>query len=158
MEAPSQNLEHWIWEPAVLDRFAAHYETGEKIPKELVERLRRANEFGKGAHVRQQMFYAGLSLGLHDRDPEGLDTTDFVKEMQRRYSMYDYVDGTYFHLSFGHLEGYSTLYYTYMWSLVIAKDLFSRFDRSNLMDRETAAIYRRTILEPGGSAPAAELS
>ncbi len=157
VEAPSQMLEEWARDTRVLQTFAVHHETGEKIPDELVERLRRANEFGKGSFVRQQMFYAALSLGLHDRSAAGLDTTAFVRDMQRRYSMYDYVDDTYFHLSFGHLEGYSALYYTYMWSLVIAKDLFSRFDRSDLFDPAIAAAYRQTVLAPGGSAPAAQL-
>ncbi len=157
VEAPSQMLEEWARDATVLRTFAVHHETGEPIPVELVERLRRASEFGKGAYVRQQMFYAMLSLGLHDRDPSGLDTTAFVRDMQRRYSMYDYVDGTYFHLSFGHLEGYSALYYTYMWSLVIAKDLFSRFDRADLLAPGIARDYRNTVLAPGGSAPAAQL-
>jgi thimet oligopeptidase len=157
VEAPSQMLEEWARDAKVLQTFAFHHETGEKIPDELVARLRRANEFGKGSIVRQQMFYAALSLGLHDRDPQGLDTTTFVQEMQRRYSMYDYVDGTYFHLSFGHLEGYSALYYTYMWSLVIAKDLFSNFNRDNLFDPAVARAYREAVLAPGGSAPAARL-
>ena len=157
VEAPSQMLEEWARDTRVLQTFAVHHETGERIPEELVARLRRANEFGKGAFVRQQMFYAALSLGLHDRDPQGVDTTAFVREMQRRYSMYDHVDGTYFQLSFGHLDGYSALYYTYMWSLVIAKDLFSRFNRSNLMDQAVARAYRDAVLAPGGSAPAAQL-
>ena len=157
VEAPSQMLEEWARDATVLQTFAVHHETGEKIPDELVTRLRRANEFGKGTFVRQQMFYAALALGLHDRDPQGLDATRFVREMQRRYSMYDYVDDTYFHLSFGHLEGYSALYYTYMWSLVIAKDLFSNFDRSNLFNPAIAKAYREAVLAPGGSAPAERL-
>ena len=64
---------------------------------------------------------------------------------------------TYFQESFGHLEGYSAIYYTYMWSLVIAKDLFGVFKREGLLDRAPAARYRRSILAPGGSRPAGEL-
>jgi thimet oligopeptidase len=67
------------------------------------------------------------------------------------------VEGTWFHASFGHLEGYSALYYTYMWSLVIAKDLFGAFRAAGLSDRATARRYRETVLEPGGSRPAADL-
>jgi thimet oligopeptidase len=59
--------------------------------------------------------------------------------------------------SFGHLNGYSAMYYTYMWSLVIAKDMFSKFDPENLLDSVTATNYRRTVLEPGGTLDAAEL-
>jgi thimet oligopeptidase len=65
--------------------------------------------------------------------------------------------GTRMQTAFGHLNGYSAFYYTYMWSLVIAKDLFSRFDETKLLAPGPALRYRRLILEPGGSAPAARL-
>ena len=157
VEAPSQMLEEWAWDTRVLQSFARHYETGEPIPAPLVERARRAREFGKGTYVRQQMFYAMLSLRLHDALPEDLDTTQVVRELQDEYSMFRYVEGTHFHASFGHLEGYSALYYTYMWSLVIAKDLFSQFASDDLLAPATAGRYRESILAAGGSAPAADL-
>jgi thimet oligopeptidase len=103
------------------------------------------------------MFYAMLSLSLYNRDPAGLDTVDLVRELQNEYSQFQYVDGTHFHLSFGHLDGYSAIYYTYMWSLVIAKDLFSHFHDSDLFDPEVARRYRDRVLAAGGSAPAARL-
>ncbi|MFQ5600670.1 MAG: M3 family metallopeptidase [Candidatus Krumholzibacteriia bacterium] len=157
VEAPSQMLEEWARNAGVLRTFARHHETGEPIPAELVERLRRASEFGKGTYVRQQMYYAMLSLSLYDRDPKELDTTALTRELQNEYSMYGYVDGTHFQLSFGHLDGYSAIYYTYMWSLVIAKDMFSSFDPSNLLDPDLAGRYRERVLAAGGSAPAADL-
>jgi thimet oligopeptidase len=157
VEAPSQMLEEWVWDPEALAGFARHVETGAPIPAELVARMRRADEYGKGLWVRQQMFYAALSLELHRREPEGLDTTALVAELQERYTPFPHVDGTYFHASFGHLDGYSAIYYTYMWSLVIAKDLFGAFRRDGLFAREPARRYRQTVLEPGGSRPAAEL-
>jgi thimet oligopeptidase len=103
------------------------------------------------------MFYAATSLELHRRDPAALDTTALVAELQERYTPFRHVPGTYFHESFGHLDGYSAIYYTYMWSLVIAKDLFGPFRQAGLLDRTPAARYRRAVLEPGGSRPAAEL-
>ena len=157
VEAPSQMLEEWIWDPAVLARFARHVETGEPVPAELVARMKAADEYGKGLQVRQQMFYAAVSLELHRRPPEGLDTTALVAELQPRYTPFRHVEGTYFHESFGHLDGYSAIYYTYMWSLVIAKDLFGQFHAAGLMDPATARRYRREVLEPGGSRPAAAL-
>jgi thimet oligopeptidase len=157
VEAPSQMLEEWCWDAPVLQRFARHVETGKPIPAPLVERMRAADEFGKGLRVRQQMFYAATALRLHDRDPAGLDTTALAAQMQERYTPFRHVPGTYFHESFGHLEGYSAMYYTYMWSLVIAKDLFGVFRREGLLDPGPAARYRRTILEPGGGSPAAKL-
>src|SRR5512142_664962 len=157
VEAPSQMLEEWVWDPGVLSRFARHVDTGEPIPAALVARMKAAGEYGKGLMVRQQMFYAATSLELHARDPEGLDTTALVAELQARYTPFRHVEGTYFHESFGHLDGYSAIYYTYMWSLVIAKDLFGPFREAGLMDPGVAHRYRRAILEAGGSKPAAEL-
>jgi thimet oligopeptidase len=157
VEAPSQLLEEWTRDTAVLQGFAKHVKTGKPIPAKLVAQLRTAEEFGKGTAVRRQMFLAATSLHLHDRDPKGLDTTAYVAELQSRYSPFPYVPGTYFQASFGHLSGYSAVYYTYMWSLVIAKDLFTPFEQHGLFDAETAARYRRAVLEPGGGRPAAGL-
>jgi len=157
VEAPSQMLEEWVWDADALGTFARHVETGEPIPAELVRRLRAADEYGKGLWVRQQMFYAALSLELHRRDPAALDATRLVAELQEAYTPFRHVEGTYFHASFGHLDGYSALYYTYMWSLVIAKDLFGEFRREGLFAPGPAARYRRAVLEAGGSRPAAEL-
>jgi thimet oligopeptidase len=157
VEAPSQMLEEWVWDPGVLATFARHVETDEPIPAALVRRMKAADEYGKGLMVRQQMFYAATSLELHRRDPVRLDTTAVVGELQERYTPFRHVDGTYFHESFGHLDGYSAIYYTYMWSLVIAKDLFGPFREGGLMSPEPARRYRKAILEAGGSKPAAEL-
>jgi thimet oligopeptidase len=157
VEAPSQMLEEWIWDPPVLARFAHHVDGGEPIPPALVARMKAADEYGKGLQVRQQMFYAAVSLELHRRPPDGLDTTALVAELQARYTPFRHVEGTFFHESFGHLDGYSALYYTYMWSLVIAKDLFSVFQDEGILAPETSLRYRKAILEPGGSRPAAAL-
>ncbi|MCP3101114.1 Zn-dependent oligopeptidase [Myxococcus sp. K15C18031901] len=157
VEAPSQMLEEWARDAASLQTFAKHYQTGEPLPAELVTRMRRADEFGKGLWVRQQMFYAALSLEIYRRDPAQLDATALVRELQGKYTPFPYVEGTYFHLSFGHLEGYSSNYYTYMWSLVIAKDLFTVFQREGLLSSAPAKAYRRAVLEPGGSDDAARL-
>jgi thimet oligopeptidase len=157
VEAPSQLLEEWTWDPDVLATFARHHQTGEPLPRDLALRMKAADEYGKGFQVRQQMFYAALSLELHRRDPAGLDSTALADELMARYTPFEPVAGTHFHSSFGHLEGYSAIYYTYMWSLVIAKDLFGEFERAGLMDPATARRYRSAVLEAGGSKPAAEL-
>jgi thimet oligopeptidase len=102
------------------------------------------------------MYLAMLSLSYHDRDPAGLELGEHMLALRRRMLPFPSVEGTHFFASFGHLHGYSAIYYTYMWSLVIAKDLFSRFD-GNLMDTATADEYRRSVLAPGGSRDAAEL-
>ena len=157
VEAPSQMLEEWMRSPEVLASFAKHYQTGAPIPADLVKQMNRANGFGRALDVRRQMVYAALSLGCYDKDPAGVNTTDLTSDLVKKYQPFPFVDGTHFQCAFGHLDGYSAVYYTYMWSLVIAKDMFSQFDKSNLLAPGVALRYRKAVLEPGGSKPAAEL-
>ena len=155
VEAPSQMLEEWSWGPEVLAGFARHHESGEPIPAELAAQLERATRFGRALDVRTQMTYARISLSLYDRPPAQVDSDSIVDAVTRAYQPIPPMPGTHMQASFTHLNGYSAFYYTYMWSLVIAKDLFSRFDRRDLFAAEPAARYRRLVLERGGSAPAA---
>lgn len=154
VEAPSQMLEEWAWDTEVLRSFATDA-AGEPIGADLVAAMRRAEDFGKGYHALTQMFYAAMSYWFHVEQYD--DLTARLRELQARYSLFPYIDGTHMHASFGHLHGYSSGYYTYMWSLVIAKDMFSAFDRGDLFDPQTARRYRDTVLAPGGSRDAADL-
>ncbi len=156
VEAPSQMYEEWAWDVGVLQRFARHHRTGEPIPGELVQRMRDAEEYGKGMHVVGQMVYALLSLDYYDHDPSGLDLTRALVQLKQRLLPFPHVEGTHFQASFGHLHGYSAIYYTYMWSLVIAKDLFSRFE-PDVMNTEVARRYRDSVLGAGGAKDAADL-
>jgi len=154
VEAPSQMLEEWAWDAAVLRSFATDAD-GSPIPRELVESMRAAKDFGKGAYVRTQMFYAALAYQLHQQVPD--DITATMLDLQAAYDAFSPVPDTHFFASFGHLHGYGSGYYTYMWSLVIAKDLFSAFDRDDLFDTSVAHRYRDRVLAPGGSRDAADL-
>ena len=154
VEAPSQMLEEWAWDPDVLATFARDAD-GRTIPVELVEAMRRADDFGKGYNARTQMFYAALSYDFHVRETD--DLTARLRELMARYSVFPYIEGTHMHCAFGHLDGYSSAYYTYMWSLVIAKDMFSAFDRADLFDPEVAGAYRDKVLAQGGRRDAADL-
>ncbi|GAW49809.1 MULTISPECIES: M3 family metallopeptidase [unclassified Nocardioides] len=154
VEAPSQMLEEWAWDADILRSFATNA-NGEPIPADLVERMRAADDFGKGYQARTQMFYAAMSYWFHTDRPA--DLTAAMRELQARYSPFAYIEGTHMFASFGHLGGYSSAYYTYMWSLVIAKDLFSAFDPDDLFDAEVAGRYRDRVLAPGGSKDAADL-
>jgi thimet oligopeptidase len=147
-------LEEWAWDAEVLRSFATDARD-EPIPSDLVEKMRAAQEFGKGTYVRTQMFYAALSYVFHQDVPADLDAT--MRELQARYDVFGYVPDTHFYASFGHLQGYGSGYYTYMWSLVIAKDLFSAFDRDDMFATEVAHRYRDRVLAPGGSRDAADL-
>jgi thimet oligopeptidase len=154
VEAPSQMLEEWAWDAGVLQVFARNAE-GTPIPTELVDRMRAADEFGKGFLARTQMFYAAVSYKLHMEMPD--DITARLFELYPEYSLIAPLEGTHFHAGFGHLEGYTSAYYTYMWSLVIAKDLFSAFDADDLFAPEVAHRYRDAVLTAGGSKDAADL-
>jgi thimet oligopeptidase len=157
VEAPSQMFEEWGWSYDTLSRFAKHYKTGAVIPKELVEKMRKAEKFGIGTQTVQQMFYAAIALQFHQADPAKLDQLALVKKLQVKYTPFAYVEGTKFHTSFGHLVGYSSMYYTYMWSLVIAKDMLTPFAKTNLLDTAVTYRYRDKVLVPGGTKDAADL-
>jgi thimet oligopeptidase len=154
VEAPSQLLEEWAWDADVLAGFATDVD-GTPIPAAMVARMRAAKDFGKGMWVRTQLCYTALSYLLHRDRPA--DHTAAVRETQRRYDLVDYLDGTHFQAAFGHLAGYTSAYYTYLWSLVIAKDLFSAFDPADLFDPHVAGRYRDRVLAAGGTKDAAEL-
>lgn len=170
VEAPSQMLEEWAWHADVLRTFATDG-SGEAIPDDLVAAMRAADDYGKGIFARTQMFYAAMSYFFHaDRasagaDGDGVpDLTERMIELQGRYGALPYLEGTHMFASFGHLGGYSSGYYTYMWSLVIAKDMFSAFvDAAGEGDLlapavvEVAHRYRDRLLARGGEQDAADL-
>jgi thimet oligopeptidase len=147
-------LEEWAWDASVLQAFATDG-TGTPIPDDLVTRMRAAEDFGKGFLMRTQMFYAAVSYAFHAERPT--DLTARLFELYDAYSLIAPLPGTHFHTGFGHLEGYSSAYYTYAWSKVIAKDLFSAFDPDDLFAADVAQRYRDTVLAAGGSRDAAAL-
>lgn len=156
VEVPSQLFEEWAWDPNVLAGFARHHETGAAIPADLVARMRAADEYGRALTTRMQMSHATLSLELHSADPAGFDLQELMVKVRDRLSPFPDVKGTCFLASFGHLNGYSAMYYTYMWSLVIAKDLYSRFE-ADPMCAEVAADYRKHVIGCGGERDASDL-
>jgi len=159
-EAPSTMLEEWIWDAPTLATFARHYQTNQPIPADLVQQMRRAGEFGRGLDSQRQAFLSKVSLSLHDKNQGVVDSTAVVHDVSLKYnSLYPWVEGTYFQAQFTHLANslYTSSYYTYLWSRVVAKDLFSQFDRTNLLAPPVAHRYRDAVLVPGGSKPAADL-
>jgi len=157
IEAPSQMFEEWPQDPAILKLFARHYKTNEPIPVELAEKAKAADKFGRALDVRTQMFYAAVSLDFYNRDPQGLDTDKLVAQLQTKYTPFQFVEGTHMQTAFGHLNGYSAIYYTYMWSLVIAKDMFTEFKKDGLLNPQVVTKYRDSVLGASGTKPAAEM-
>lgn len=156
VEAPSQMLEEWVWDADTLKKFAKDAD-GNVIPDTLIEKMNRGRNFAKGLFTRHQMYYAALSLNLYNNEPSDIELNKMMMELREVYSPFNYVPGTHFYASFGHLVGYSAIYYTYMWSLVIAADMFSEFEKAGLRNTEVAQRYRAAVLEPGGSKDAADL-
>ena len=157
VEAPSQMLEEWIRSPQVLAKFARHYKTGEPIPAELVARMNRASAFGRGGWVGRQNSYSAISYDIYKTKPEDVDLDKVTLDDARRYTLFTPLPETHVWASFGHLGGYSSAYYTYLWDKVIAEDFFLQFDHKNLLAGDAPMRYRRVVLEPGGSMSANDL-
>lgn len=157
IEAPSQMLEEFFRSRAVLAPFARHYLTGEVIPVEVVDRMNAAGAFGRGLLTQRQLSFAAYSLAVHDRAPERVDLDAILRETTERYSPFSFVEGDRMYASFTHLIGYASNYYTYVLDKVIAIDFYAQFSRSNPLEGGVAARYRRSVIDPGASKPAAEL-
>src|SRR3984957_4552377 len=156
-EAPSQMLEEWIRSPQVLVKFARHYKTGETIPLELVARANRAAAFGRGFWVARQNCFSAMSYDIYKTKPENVDLDKVTFDDNRKYTLFTPLPETHMWASFGHLAGYSSAYYTYLWDKVIAEDFFLQFDHKNLLAGDAPMRYRRIVLEPGGSMSANDL-
>jgi thimet oligopeptidase len=156
-EAPSQMLEEWMRSPQVLASFAHHYKTGEAIPADLVARMNRASAFGRGTFVVQQNDYNAISYDIYKGKPQDVDLDAVTHDDQLKYTPFTPLPGTHMYASFGHLAGYSSAYYTYMWDKVIAEDFFMQFDHANLLAGDAPMKYRHVVLEPGGSMSANDL-
>ena len=149
VEAPSQMLEHWVWEGDVLKRFTRHHKTGKPLPDELLDAMLRAKNVSSGIAKLRQMFFARFDFALHSPGFDG-DSTKAVRDLYP-VTGFPYPEGTHFQGGFGHLFGYDAGYYGYMWSEVFGHDMFTRFEQAGLLDPKTGLDYRQKILERGGS-------
>jgi thimet oligopeptidase len=149
VEAPSQMLEHWVWEGDVLRRFARHHETGAPLPDDLLDAMVRAKNVSSGIAKSRQMFFACLDFTIHSPGFDG-DSTKAVRDLYPTTG-FPYPEGTHFQSGFGHLFGYDAGYYGYMWSEVFGHDMFTRFEQAGVLDKATGLDYRRKILERGGT-------
>ncbi len=157
VEAPSLLFEEWARDPATLGRFARDPDTGAKIPAEILRRLEASEAFGRASFWMRQVALSAIAFDYYNRDPAGLDTTRLYEERWRAHRGHPYPAGTHPEASWGHLVGYSACYYTYVWSLTIARDLLSPFRaKGSLTDPVLAQRYAREILAAGGRRPAAE--
>lgn len=149
IEAPSQMLEEWAWDYDTLRTFASN-EAGSAIPADLVTRMNAGRRVGDAINWKQQLAYSAVSLNFYNRRPN-FDLDRMYDDMMNRYAPYPAVAGTHPYANFGHLDGYSAIYYTYVWSKAIAVDLITKFRSAGMRDRAVAMQYRRQVLEPGSS-------
>jgi thimet oligopeptidase len=155
VEAPSQMLENWVYDYDTLKEFGVDA-SGKPIPRDLVEKMNRARYFDLGMADMRQLGLSNISLQYYLR-PAPANLGDAAREYDAKYDMLPPAPGTQFQDAFSHLSGYGAAYYTYRWSIVIADDMFTEFQKNGLRDRATAERYRRLVLAPGGSKPAADL-
>jgi len=149
IEAPSQLLEEWTWDYDTLKGFASNAK-GEPIPEDLVKKMNAGRRFGEPTMWKGQLAYSAVSMNFYNRKPD-FDLSSMYDQQIARYSMFSPMAGTHAYASFGHLDGYSAIYYTYVWSKAIALDLFTKFKAAGIRDKGTAMQYRKQVLEPGGS-------
>lgn len=157
VESPSQMLEEMFHSTAILQSFGKNYQTGEPIPATLVARMNAASAYGRAYWLQRQLLYSSFSLQVHDQDPAKIRFDELFRQDEEHFSAFTPVAGQHFFTSFTHLEGYASNYYTYVLDKVIALDFYAQFDSKNLLDGPTAMRYRRSVLEPGATKPAAEL-
>lgn len=159
VELPSQINEHWATEPEVLKMYAKHYQTGETIPDELIEKILNQKTFNQGFITTELMAAAFLDMNLHNlTDTTGLDVVAFEKEAMDRLGLIPEIAPRYRTTYFSHIiGGYAAGYYSYLWANVLDNDAFEAFKENGIFDRHTADLFRRNVLEKGDSEDAMTL-
>ena len=154
VELPSQIMENWAYEPEYLNSFAKHYQTGEAIPMELIEKIVAAKNFQAGYAQVRQLHFGYLDMKWHSLTslPEA-GALEFEKQALAPYSVMPSVEGTAFSTSFSHIftGGYSAGYYSYKWAEVLEADAYSLFKEKGIFNTEVSAAFRKEILEKGGT-------
>ncbi|MCP4839638.1 MAG: Zn-dependent oligopeptidase [Planctomycetes bacterium] len=157
VEAPSQMLESWVWSPETLPLMSGHYETGEPLPTDLLERMIAAKSLCKGMLDQGQVWLGSIDQAYHTSPDGDVDTTQVGLDMVEQCTMFEAVPNTWFQAGFGHLTGYQGGYYGYLWSKVFAEDMAERFKELGMLNPEAGAWYREKVLSRGGSADASDM-
>ncbi|WP_010230587.1 M3 family metallopeptidase [Gillisia marina] len=154
VELPSQVLENWCYEPEALQLFAKHYETGEVIPQELIDKIKKASNFHEGMATLRQISFGMLDMSYHAVDPSDLSN---IKEHEDKAfestKLYPEVEENCMSTSFSHIfqGGYSSGYYSYKWAEVLDADAFEYFKEQGIFNSEVAKKFQDNILSLGGT-------
>jgi peptidyl-dipeptidase Dcp len=155
VELPSQIMEHWVLEPEVLKVYAKHYQTGEVIPQEIVDRLDKASKFNMGFITVEYLAASLLDMEYHAlKEPVDLDIRDFENKAMAKYGLIKEIKPRYRSTYFNHIwgGGYSAGYYSYIWCEVLDSDAFQAFrETGDIFNPEVAARFEKEILSKGGS-------
>ncbi len=160
VELPSQMHENWAYEKEWLDRFAVHYETGEKLPAELIEKIVAAKNFQSGYMSERQLSFGMLDMAFHTiASPLTEDVAQVETKAMAPTELFPAVEGSMMSTAFSHIfaGGYSSGYYSYKWAEVLDADAFAAFKEHGIFDQKTAKAFRTNILEKGGSENPMEL-
>jgi len=160
VELPSQIMENWVLEDETLALFAHHYQTGELIPKELVEKVKASQNFNKGYQNIRQLNFGFLDMSYYNQNPEKItDVIQFENEVLKKLRLLPALDGVCISTCFSHIfaGGYSSGYYSYKWAEVLDADAFEKFKEEGIFNRETAKSFRENILAKGGTMHPMEL-
>jgi peptidyl-dipeptidase Dcp len=155
VELPSQIMEHWVLEPEVLKVYAKHYQTGEVIPLEIVDKLDKASKFNMGFTTIEYLAASLLDMEYHAlTEPVDLDIRDFENKSMAKYGLINEIKPRYRSTYFNHIwgGGYSAGYYSYIWCEVLDSDAFQAFrETGDIFNSEVAARFEKEILSKGGS-------
>ena len=154
VELPSQFMENFAFEKVWLDNWAFHYQTGEKIPDEIIRKIKEASTFNEGYACFRQLGFSFLDMEWHIiTKPIDTNIVDFETAAMAKTELFSQIDGTNMSASFGHIfgGGYAAGYYGYKWAEVLDADAFSYFTETGIFNKETARSFRKNILEKGGT-------
>ena len=154
VELPSQVMENWCYEPEALSLFAKHYETGEVIPQEYVNKIKESASFLEGMATMRQLSFGLLDMAFHSNDPNNItDIKTFEKEAFDGTSLYPDVAENCMSVSFSHIfqGGYSSGYYSYKWAEVLDADAFAYFQEKGIFNKEVATKFKENVLSKGGT-------
>ena len=154
VELPSQIMENWAYEPEYLNSFAKHYQTGEPIPAELIEKIVAAKNYLAAYGQVRQLHFGYLDMAWHSlKEVPSVSTVEFEQGVLAPWGVLPAAEGAAFSNSFSHIfsGGYSAGYYTYKWAEVLEADAFSLFKEKGIFNTEVADSFRKNILEKGGS-------
>lgn len=154
VELPSQILENWCYEKECLNLFAKHYETGEDIPEELIDKIKASANFNEGYQTLRQVSFGRLDMDWHSNTvDDSVSIANFELESMEPTELFPAVDGANMSVSFSHIfqGGYSAGYYSYKWAEVLDADAFEYFKEKGIFNREVADLFKKHVLSAGGS-------